>query len=249
VLSPKAAGLAAKNGYRNVKVNREGEPGWKKEEYPREVSAEFVKDGNVVLVDLRSADTAARGFLPRAVNIPFDKLKEYEAQLPEYRGAALVFYSDRDDDVLAALELVRDWEYTNATRFPNALEAWKAKGWELATGVLATTISYVKKVGPNEVGTGDFLKAVEDGSVLVVDARAPEEYEKGHFKGAVSLPAEGAAKRVAELPTEKPVYVHCSTGSRAEMLFDIAAGSGYKDLKILKANVSFAGHGSYKITD
>lgn len=249
MLSPKAAGLAAKNGYRNLKVNREGEPGWRKAEYPLEVSPEFVKDGNLVLVDLRSPEAAAQGFLPRAVNIPAAQLKGAEAQFPQYRGAALVFYSDNPSEVTAALELARDWEYTNATRFPDAIATWKKRGWELGTGAPSTTISYVKKVGPNEVSTADFLKAVEDGSALIVDARAADEYQKGHFRGAVNVPAEEAAKRLAELPKDRPAYVHCTTGSRAEMLFDIAAGAGYKNMKLLKANVSFSGDGAHKVTD
>jgi len=69
-LSPKSAAIAVKLGFKDVRMYPEGEPGWKKLEYPTESSVSFVKTGNIVLVDLRSAEKARAGYIPRAVNIP-----------------------------------------------------------------------------------------------------------------------------------------------------------------------------------
>lgn len=247
MLSPKSAGLAAKNGYSNVMVNRAGDPGWKEEELPLEASAQFVKEGNRVLVDLRDAERVRQGYLPGAVNIPAARLGSMEAAFPADHGAPIVFYGDDPAALEQALEYMADWGYPNASRFPNALETWQDRGWELATGPAVETPTYVRKLGPNEVSAEQFLAAVESGAALIVDARSKDEYDSGAFGGALNVPAEEAGTRYAEIPSDRPALIHCSTGSRAEMLFDILAGKGYQNVKYLVAHVEFDAAGKAKV--
>lgn len=248
MLSPKSAGLAKKSGYEKVRVYLDGEPEWKKAELPLESSLAFVEKGNIVLIDLRSPEKVAAGHIPGAVGIPAADLAAAQAKFPAYRGAHLVFYSDSAEDLSQALELARDWNYKNATIFPGGIGAWQKAGKHLKTGAAAATVTYVKKLAPGEVGTEDFQAALKDGRTVVIDARAPGEFEKGHFKGAVNIPAEEAAKRLAEIPADRPVLVHCSTGTRAEMVYDLVKDKGY-NLKYLKAGVEFAADGSYTISE
>lgn len=235
-------------GYEKVRVYLKGEPEWKKAELPLESSLAFVEKGNIVLVDLRSPEKVAAGHIPGAVGIPAAKLAAAQSGFPSYKGAHLVFYSDCAEDVNQALELARDWEYKNATVFPGGVAAWQKAGKQLKTGAAAATVMYVKKLAPGEVGTADFVAALKDGKSMIIDARAPGEFEKGHFKGAVNIPAEEAAKRLAEIPLDRPVLVHCSTGTRAEMVYDLVKDKGY-NLKFLKVGVEFAADGSYTFSE
>ena len=127
-LSPKSAAIAVKLGFKDVRMYPEGEPGWKKLEYPTESSLSFVKNGNIVLIDLRSAEKAKAGHIPRAVNIPMAALSAAEKQFPEFTGAPIVFYSDSNEELNKALELMRDWEYRNATLFSGGVQAWQVAG-------------------------------------------------------------------------------------------------------------------------
>lgn len=43
----------------------------------------------------------------------------------------------------------------------------------------------------------------------VIDVRPFDEYDAGHFPGAVSLPLEELADRVNEVPTNKEIVVYC----------------------------------------
>ncbi|MDF1554679.1 MAG: rhodanese-like domain-containing protein [Deferrisomatales bacterium] len=190
-----------------------------------------------MLIDLRAPEVVRAGHLPRAVNISPDALGGMEAQFPPDKSAPIVFYSDDQQTVLDALEYMVDWGYTKASRVNNALAAWKARGWELATGPAGESIAYVRKLGPNEAAAEEFLEAVEKGSAVIVDARSKDEFEGGHFKGALSLPAEEGGNRFGEIPADRPILVYCSTGSRAEMLFDVLHEKGYKDVKYLVAHV------------
>jgi len=238
MLSPKSATIAVKLGFKDVRMFPEGEPGWKKLDYATESSLSFVKGGNIVLIDLRSADKAATGHIPRAVNIPFALLKNSEKQFPEFRGAAIVFYSDQDAQAIEALEWTREWEYPNATLFAGGARAWLAAGNPLLSGPAPTKISYARKLADGEVSIKDFQEIVKTGSQLILDTRTPEEFAKGRFPGAVNIPAEEMARRYAEIPADKPVALHCSTGTRSELAYDILKEKGIK-ARYLRANVEF----------
>jgi len=238
MLSPKSAAIAVKHGYKDVRMYPEGEPGWKKLDYPTEASLSFVKNGNIVLVDLRSAEIAATGHIPRAVNIPAAVLRDAEKQFPESHSAAIVFYSDRDEDLKQALEWTREWAYPNATLFPGGVKAWQAGGNQLLVGAAPTQIVYVRKLVEGEVSIKDFEEIVKTASQLVIDARTADEFAKAHFPGAVNIPAEEMAARYAEIPAGKQAVIHCSTGTRAELAYDILKEKGIKT-RYLRANVEF----------
>jgi rhodanese-related sulfurtransferase len=238
MLSPKSATIAVKLGFKDVRMFPEGEPGWKKLDHPTESSLFFVKTGNLVLVDLRSPEKAAAGFIPRAVNIPAATLRDSEKQFPEFHGAAIVFYSDKDEESSEALEWTREWEYKNATVFPGGAKAWLAAGNQLLGGPVPTKISYARKLSEGEVSINDFNEARKTASHLVIDARTADEFAKGHLPAAVNIPAEEIAGRSAEIPAGKPVLIHCSTGTRAELAFDVLKEKGIK-VRYLRANVEF----------
>ena len=251
-MSPKSAGLARKFGYQNVKVFHGGEPAWKKEEYPLESSTKFVGEANIVLIDLRAPAAYKDGHIPRAINIPFADLKNKwsEGSFPDYKGSNLVFYTGREDDLLSALETMRDWGFVNSTIYAGGVDRWVKEGQQLDKKVISTPskLTFVRKLASHEVSIDDFKKAYADKSVLIIDARSSDEFNGGHFGGACNIPSEEGAKRMNEIPRDKPVLIHCSTGSRAEMLYEILKSNKYENVKLLKANITFE-NGKGKITD
>src|SRR4051812_6045921 len=50
---------------------------------------------------------------------------------------------------------------------------------------------------------------VRAGGVVVVDVRPRSEYEAGHIVGAISIPHDEIARRLAELPRGKEVVAYC----------------------------------------
>lgn len=250
-LSPAGAKLAIKQGYTNVKVYSGGDPDWAKAELRFASSPKFVKDNNILLLDLRAADKFAAGHIPRALNLPAADLGKYkESDFPEYKGSLIVFYSDNQADVDAALELMVDYSFTKATYFPGGLAKWLKIGNAAEVGAkpAPAKLTYVRVLESYEVSIGEFMKAVTGSGALIVDARTAGEFAAGKFRTAVNIPSEEMEKRFAEVPKDKPVYIHCATGSRAEMAYDILKAKGYTNVKVLKANISFEGD-KYKITE
>jgi rhodanese-related sulfurtransferase len=251
-LSPKAATLALKQGYTNVRVFHEGEPVWSKADHPLESSPKQIKEGNILLIDLRSPAQFAAGHIERAVNLPLADLssKYSEATFPEYKGSLIVFTSDSMADMEAAVEQMKDWGFTRATIFSGGAERWKKAEIPVATGPkpAPAKLTYVRKLAPHEVSIADFMAAVNGSGTLIVDARSTSEFSAGHFRNAGNIPSEEMEKRFTEVPKDKPVFLYCSTGSRAEMAYDILKEKGFTNVKLVKANIEFEGD-KYKITE
>lgn len=60
-----------------------------------------------------------------------------------------------------------------------------------------------------EVPREELLRRAGTGAVVVLDVRPAEEYASGHIPGAVSIPVDEIAARLAELPTDAEVVAYC----------------------------------------
>jgi rhodanese-related sulfurtransferase len=45
---------------------------------------------------------------------------------------------------------------------------------------------------------------------MILDVRAPAEYERGHIPGATSVPLRDLARRIDEVPGDRPVITYCA---------------------------------------
>lgn len=60
-----------------------------------------------------------------------------------------------------------------------------------------------------EVGRDGLLERVRTGEVVVLDVRPTEEYLHGHIPGAMGIPLDQLADRLAELPGDAQVVAYC----------------------------------------
>ena len=250
-MSPKSAGLAATWGHKNTLVYVEGMPAWKKSGKRAVPSVNHIAEGNIVLIDLRPAAAAKKGHIPRAFSIPFATLEDAEDSFPQSLGAPIYLYSDKDKEVDAAHKMVKEWGYKNVNGFYGALATWKTAGKELEKGPVLTAsdetpITWQKKLGPGEISISDFTKSLKSELIYVVDARTPEEFESGHFPGSVSIPLEQMKTRLAEIPKDKFIVVHCKTGGRGEIGYRMLKEEGYA-VKFLNAECECYTSGEYEI--
>jgi rhodanese-related sulfurtransferase len=63
--------------------------------------------------------------------------------------------------------------------------------------------------GIEEVTREELLRCVQSGQATVIDVRPVEEYAAGHIPGAVSIPLEELAQRLAELPIDQEIVAYC----------------------------------------
>lgn len=66
-----------------------------------------------------------------------------------------------------------------------------------------------------QVTTSQLQQLLAQSLVTVLDIRSNEEYLAGHIPGSQHIPLGSLAKRVQEIPREKPVVVQCQGGARS----------------------------------
>lgn len=228
-MSPKAAGQAVKMGFTNVKVMLQGVPGWKKTGQMMTADNKFVADGNIVLIDLRSPEEAAAGHIARAVNIPLAKLAEAGDDFPTSKAAPIVLYGN-GDEVKKGAKIIKEFGFKTIAQVQGGIAGWQGAGHQLIKGAAASEIDWVRILGPDEVSTADFEKVVAGHGVnqVILDVRGKDEVSAGVFPGAVTIPLDELESRLGELPRDREVLTHCSTGARAELAVATLKKNGFK---------------------
>lgn len=239
-MSPESAGLAKKMGYSNIRVMLQGVPGWKKAGQQVVASDQHVNNGNLILVDLRPEAEAAKAHIKGAVNIPFDELEDARADFP--LKAPVVVYGGEQAEVAAAVKMIKSWGLKTVSLVDGGLEGYVARGNSLAAGEMPIEVSWVRKLGKGEVAVDEFLQ-VSKGLIadkMILDVRTAEETAAGKYANALCIPLDNLEKQLSTLPPAKEFLVHCSTGARAEMAFDLLKKKGIKS-RFLVADLQCTG--------
>ena len=86
-------------------------------------------------------------------------------------------------------------------------------------GVLLTAVACAEEPAATaapEISPDALHAAREAGPApLVLDVRTPGEYASGHIKGALNIPYDQVADRIAEVEAPNGVVVYCMIGPRA----------------------------------
>lgn len=254
-MSPKSAAKAEQLGYTNVKVYHDGMPGWSKRNYAV-LSAPFLKEAWIdkdiphVLIDVRSEKEAKKGFIKGAVSMPAAEVEKSIAKFPskDMKPPVIIYDEKGGDSAVKAAKALIAAGHTRVDIVTGGFDAWKTAGYPVETGNLATNIVYVPKPRPGEISIEEFKKIAMNTppDVLILDVRNQDEANAGIIKGAKLVPDEEILTRLAEIPKDKLVVTHCSTGVRAEMAYHTLKGKGY-NVKFLNANVSIDKDGKFDI--
>lgn len=204
------------------------------------------KDMAFVLIDVRPAVEAAKGFIPGAVSLPEKDLAAAKTKFPADLSAPVILYGSGAEN---AFKTVRNWGYKAAAVLRDGLAGWKQGGGQLKTGSLETFISYIPKPRPGEIAIEEFKALAEKGATdkFILDVRDLDEAANGMLKGAVNIPAGKITERTSEIPKDKEIITHCTTGIRAEMAYDDLKELGFK-VRFLNAVIQIDKDGKYEIT-
>jgi rhodanese-related sulfurtransferase len=254
-MSPNSAGRAEKLGYTNVKVYHDGIPVWTKKNFTV-LSAKQLKEGWIekgmphVLVDVRPAAEAEKGFIKDAVTMPAaDVAKNIDKFPPKDKKPPVMLYDQTGgDDAKAAAKALVSAGYPMVNVVLGGFNAWQAAGGAVETGKLATVMTYVPKPRPGAIAVDEFKKiaAATPADTLILDVRSRDEGSAGMIKGALLVPDEEVLDRLAEIPKDKKIVTHCSTGVRAEMAYHKLKEKGY-NVSFLNATVAVEKDGSFTI--
>ncbi len=175
-----------------------------------------LRDSGATLVDTRAAVAFAAGHIPGTLNIPLNaSFTTWAGWLLPYDRDVYVLIDDTCGDCGA--RAVRDLAMIGLDRVagilaPGTLTAWAASGRALG--------------GVVQVSPADARPRIECGDVAVVDVRARSEWTAGHLAGARHIPLGELAARRDEVPTDRPIVVHCQSGARSSIAASLLQANG-----------------------
>jgi rhodanese-related sulfurtransferase len=229
-------------------------PEWKKAGKPVLSTINFVKENMdkdipQVLVDLRKSEEAMSGHIPGAVSISSDDIVAMMDKFPSDKKAPIILYSYDDKTAMSAFGTVREKGYANVSILEGGIKAWEKAGFPIQKGQIGKEIVYVPKPRPGEIPVEEFKKIAETlpHDKFILDVRDEDEAMQGMLKGAKNIPTQEISQRLTEIPKDKEIVTHCSTGVRAEMAYHILKEAGYKT-RFLNANIKIDGSGRYEIS-
>jgi rhodanese-related sulfurtransferase len=97
---------------------------------------------------------------------------------------------------------------------------------------------YVNAVVARNVNPQEALGLVgQRGDLFLLDVRTLGEYQQARLEGARLIPIDQLAKRLAEVPKDRPVLVYCAVGSRSAQVVNYLARQGYPELYNLNGGI------------
>lgn len=111
--------------------------------------------------------------------------------------------------------------------------------WETTKGVVTARAKYEPVIFELEIETvARARKLFNSGEYLFVDARSVEDYQEGHIRGAVSLPAGQVEAKLPEFlqhyPPETAIITYCSgrTCRDSHHLAEVLMEMGYDNINV-----------------
>ncbi len=175
-----------------------------------------------VVVDTRQAAEFSAGSVPGTINIPINRaFTTWAGSMLPYEEDFYLITDERGVGIVD--EMARDLRGVGLDRLagyfgPDAVEAWRRTGGKLQI-IPGATLSEVKTA------------AASDGTTLL-DVRGEAEWKSGHVPGALNIPVGSLDQRLEEIPTGRPIIVHCQSGARAAIAASVLKARGFADVRV-----------------
>jgi hydroxyacylglutathione hydrolase len=178
-------------------------------------------EAGVRVVDARSVDDFAAGHLRGSVNVGFDgRFAETGGMVAEVgENIALITYPG--DEQTAAMRLARIGS--------DNVIGYLTVGTE---GVFPAELADLIQPAPR-VGVAELEGLMAENAVTVIDIRNPGEREFGTIPGALHIPLAQLRTRLALIPGDKPIVVHCAGGWRSSVAASLMRANGFEHVSDL----------------
>jgi glyoxylase-like metal-dependent hydrolase (beta-lactamase superfamily II)/rhodanese-related sulfurtransferase len=169
----------------------------------------------VLILDTRSPEVFARGFIPNSINIGLDGsfamwVGEMISDIKQ--EILLVTDSGREEEAIIRLSRV-GYDHTIGY-LKDGFESWKNENKEIDQVSRISAIDFEKKHAENPI---------------IIDVRKKSEFDSEHIVNAINLPLNQLNQHFAEIPSNQPFILHCAGGYRSMIAASILKSRGYHD--------------------
>jgi rhodanese-related sulfurtransferase len=176
---------------------------------PDEVAAR--QDAGAVVLDLRAPRPFARGHVPGALTMQFNRADLADrAELLLPRDRPLVVHAEPEPIARVAVDLLAAAGFDVLGSLDGGLAAWRAAGRPAAELPLIDVDELHARLGELEV----------------IDVREPFEYRHEHVPGARLLPSGEAWSRLDEPAADRPLAVICGDQTRSAAVASMLLHAG-----------------------
>jgi hydroxyacylglutathione hydrolase len=167
-----------------------------------------------LILDTRSPQEFAKGFIPNSINIGIDGsfAPWVGALIPDIRQEILlVTEPGREQEVITRLARVG---YDKTIGYlKGGIESWKGK-----------EMDHITSISPQDFVYNHF--PVEN----ILDVRKPTEFQAGHLETAKNVPLDFINENLSELDKEQTYYIHCAGGYRSMIFASILKSRGFENV-------------------
>jgi glyoxylase-like metal-dependent hydrolase (beta-lactamase superfamily II)/rhodanese-related sulfurtransferase len=181
--------------------------------------------GGAQVIDVREPDEFAAGHLQGSVNIGLNGQYATWAGTLLKRDTPIVLIANPGREEEAAMRLGRIGFDHVAGYLRGGMGALESRP-ELLRGTVRVDASTLA----NELS--------ETNGVVLLDVRGPRERESKRIGGSMHLPLNHLEQRLAELPCEKKIVVHCAGGYRSSIAASLLERGGFLGVRELAGGLA-----------
>lgn len=178
-----------------------------------EIQEDKAEKEEYLVIDVRKSGEYEEGHVKFAVNIPLAELEGRLSEIEDWKERPVVTVCNKGKSSAAAAKLLLK------NGFRNVYSAEGVKDYAYRT------MTKIKNVRGAEM-----QKFADEETHVIIDAREPEDYEKGHLKGAINVTMSTLDSKLSEIPTDKPLAIHCYSGNRSMALSEALFEKGFTDI-------------------
>ncbi len=207
----------------NVRMNREGyesidavlEKGTRA--LTPDAFEKLANDTGAIVLDTRSPQVFAKGFIPKSINIGIDgNFAPWVGALIPGTSQPLLIVTDVDREAEVVTRLARVGYDNTLGYLKGGFKAWLQAGREVDT---------IESISAEE-----FARRYRNSAPPVFDVRKETEFEAGHVEGAANTPLDYINEHLAEIPREGESYIHCAGGYRSMIAASILKARGWENV-------------------
>lgn len=178
------------------------------------------RDAGAVVIDSRDPHEFARGHVRGSLNVPADGRFAESAGTVLVPGTPLLVVAPEGREEETVIRLAR-------------------VGFDTVLGYLADLDAAFLAV-PEQIDRASRVTATELEEAqrraeppVILDVRNAGELEHGRIEGSVHIPLAELPRRLGEIPTGRPVVVHCAGGYRSSVAASLLRSAGGSDVSDL----------------
>lgn len=199
---------------------------------------DFIRDRELVLVDIRDYFSFQKGSIKGAVNIAPEKLLEALAAVKK-NAVVLIF----DDTGKVAHRTVRQLLLNGYSEvryisggYPSLEYYARGAGFEFLQLPLQTpdekSLTEEGSSPAEEEGVEENASVIDTEGTIVIDVRSPGEFAQGAHQDAVNIPLDELQSRVEELGAlDREIILYCASGARSGYGQRVLKQQGFTNVK------------------